>query len=109
MNLYSICATPLSECFNSSFSNLAEATKDKTGLFTCTESGCVRSYSSKQSLTRHLKHDHGQVAPQSGRFVCEVCDKRYTLAKELINHYKTHGVNIGMAIMALYTNTAKQV
>ena len=86
-------------------SNPAEAAEDKTGLFTCAESGCDRSYHSKQSLTRHLKLDHGQVAPQSGRFVCEVCNKRYTLAKELINHYETHGVNIGMAILTLYNNT----
>ena len=76
--------------FNPSFSNPAEATKNKTGLFTCMESGCDQTYRSKQSLTRHFKLNHGQVAPQSGRFVCEVCDKRYKLAKELINHYKTH-------------------
>ena len=82
----------------------AETTKDKTGLFCCAESGCDRSYSSKQSLTRHLKLDHGYIPPESGRFVCEVCNERYKVAKELIKHYETHGVNIGMTIAtALYT------
>ena len=76
----------------------AEATRDKIGLFCCGVSGCDRSYSNKGSLTRHLKLDHGHVAPESesARFVCEVCDKRHKHAKELVIHYETHGVNIGM-------------
>ena len=68
----------------------AEATRDKKRLFCCR----VQSYSNKGSLTRHLKLDHGDVAPESesARFICEVCDKRHKRAKELIKHYETHGV-----------------
>ena len=81
------------ECFHNSCP--AEATRDRIGLFFCGESGCDRSYSNKESLTRHLKLDNEHVSPKSenARFVCEV----YKCAKELIKHYKTHGVNIGMS------------
>ena len=78
-------------------------TRHRIGLFCCGKSGCDRSYSNKGSLTRHLKLDHGHVAPESenARFVCEVCNKKHKRAKELIKHYETHGVNIGMSLAML--------
>ena len=43
------------------------------------------------------------MAPESenARFICEVCNKRHKCAKELIKHYKTHGVNKGMSLAML--------
>ena len=43
------------------------------------------------------------MAPESenARFICEVCNKRHKRAKELIEHYETHGSNIGMSLAML--------
>ena len=43
---------------------------------------------------------HGHVPKsENARFaVCEVCNKRHKRSKELIKHYETDGVNIGMSL-----------
>ncbi|XP_035713713.1 zinc finger protein 708-like [Folsomia candida] len=55
--------------------------------FTCTISGCEKSYLSKYKVTRHQKIEHSE---NPVRFTCTVCRKEFKTMSHLGRHSYTH-------------------
>ena len=65
--------------------------------FSCSESGCKKTFSRKDNLYRHLKNEHGVDGKQGGRFACSQCEDSFYHATKLASHMKSnHQVDISM-------------
>ena len=54
--------------------------------YPCLESDCIKAYSSKESLRRHIANDHADGGEPGYREICEFCGKEYKSKQSLRIH-----------------------